>query len=106
MFCLEPARGPSDLCPRLNGFYSHPDPAVCQTFYACVNGDAEEYTCSSGLWFDEYSGVCNWPEVTDRQGCKADSYGKTFSFFIINFKIISNVSIVSALQSSTSIIKL
>merc|ERR1711892_957301 len=33
---------------------------------ACVDGTAEEYTCSSGLWFDEYSGVCNWPETTDR----------------------------------------
>ena len=72
----EPPKGPSDLCPRLNGFYSHPDPGVCHIFYACVNGDAEEYTCSSGLWFDEYSGVCNWPEVTDRKECKADAYGK------------------------------
>merc|ERR1712012_737309 len=26
---LQPPRGPSDLCPRLNGFYSHPDPSVC-----------------------------------------------------------------------------
>merc|ERR1712083_884874 len=55
---LQPPKGPSDLCPRLNGFYSHPDPGVCHIFYACVDGTAEEYTCSSGLWFDEYSGVC------------------------------------------------
>jgi len=48
---------------------------VCHIFYACVDGTAEEYTCSSGLWFDEYSGVCNWPETTDRKECKADSYG-------------------------------
>ena len=73
---LEPPKGPSDLCPRLNGFYSHPDPGVCHIFYACVDGTAEEYTCSSGLWFDEYSGVCNWPEVTDRKDCKADAYGE------------------------------
>jgi len=72
---LQPPKGPSDLCPRLNGFYSHPDPGVCHIFYACVDGTAEEYTCSSGLWFDEYSGVCNWPETTDRKDCKADSYG-------------------------------
>merc|ERR1712107_719094 len=25
---LQPPKGPSDLCPRLNGFYSHPDPGV------------------------------------------------------------------------------
>jgi len=47
---------------------------VCHIFYACVDGQAEEYTCSSGLWFDEYSGVCNWPEVTDRTECKAEAY--------------------------------
>merc|ERR1712243_303748 len=45
---LQPPKGPSDLCPRLNGFYSHPDPGVCHIFYACVDGTAEEYTCSSG----------------------------------------------------------
>jgi len=73
---LQPPKGPSDLCPRLNGFYSHPDPSVCHIFYACVDGQAEEYTCSSGLWFDEYSGVCNWPETTDRSECKAEAYGK------------------------------
>jgi len=71
---LQQPKGPSDLCPRLNGFYSHPDPAVCHIFYACVDGQAEEYTCSSGLWFDEYSGVCNWPETTDRKDCKAEAY--------------------------------
>ena len=49
---------------------------MCHIFYACVDGTAEEYTCSSGLWFDEYSGVCNWPEVTDRTECKAEAYGK------------------------------
>lgn len=74
--CPEPPKGPSDLCPRLNGFYSHPDASVCHIFYACVDGQAEEYTCSSGLWFDEYSGVCNWPEVTDRTECKAEAYGR------------------------------
>jgi hypothetical protein len=42
-----------------------------------VDGLAEEYTCSSGLWFDEYSGVCNWPEVTDRKDCKAEAYGES-----------------------------
>ena len=49
---------------------------MCHIFYACVDGQAEEYTCSSGLWFDEYSGVCNWPETTDRKECKAEAYGE------------------------------
>ena len=79
---LEQPKGPSDLCPRLNGFYSHPDPAVCHIFYACVDGQAEEYTCSSGLWFDEYSGVCNWPETTDRKDCKAEAYGELIELWV------------------------
>jgi hypothetical protein len=71
---LQPPLGQTDFCPRLNGFYAHPDPGVCHIFFACVDGLAEEYTCSSGLWFDEYTGVCNWPETTDRTDCKADAY--------------------------------
>jgi hypothetical protein len=45
---------------------------VCNIFYACVEGVAEEYTCAPGLWFDEYQGVCNWPGETDRQNCNAE----------------------------------
>merc|ERR1712189_42727 len=71
---LQPPQGPSDLCPRLNGFYSHPDPSVCHIFYTCSNGQAQENTCTPGLWFDEYTGVCNWPDNTDRQDCKAEAY--------------------------------
>lgn len=69
---LQTPQGPNDLCPRLNGFYAHPDAGVCNVFYACVDGVAEEYTCSPGLWFDEYQGVCNWPGETDRRDCRAD----------------------------------
>jgi hypothetical protein len=58
-----------------------------------VDGTAEEYTCSSGLWFDEYSGVCNWPEVTDRTECKADAYGENglaFTFaFTYGFSLVT-----------------
>ena len=71
IFPAEPPKGPSDLCPRLNGFYAHPDPNVCNIFYACVEGTAEEYTCSPGLWFDEFRGVCNWPTETERTSCSA-----------------------------------
>ncbi len=73
-FFSEDPKGPNDLCPRRNGFYAHPDPGVCNVFYACVDGVAEEYTCSQGLWFDEYQGVCNWPGATDRKNCNAGMY--------------------------------
>ncbi len=71
----EDPKGPNDLCPRRNGFYAHPDPGVCNIFYACVEGVAEEYTCAPGLWFDEYQGVCNWPAATDRKNCNAGEGG-------------------------------
>ena len=70
----ESPKGPNDLCPRLNGFYAHPDPNVCNIFYACVEGTPEEYTCSPGLWFDEFRGVCNWPTETERTSCSAGKY--------------------------------
>merc|ERR1711887_393041 len=44
-------------CPERDGYF--PDPVQCDKYYDC---------------FDEYSGVCNWPEVTDRKECKADAY--------------------------------
>jgi hypothetical protein len=47
---------------------------VCNVFYACVDGVSEEYTCASGLWFDEFRGVCNWPGETDRKNCEAGTY--------------------------------
>jgi len=66
---LQEPKGTNDLCPRLYGFYSHPDPAVCTKFYSCIDGAAEEYTCSPGLYFDDYEGVCNWPENSERKQC-------------------------------------
>lgn len=69
---LQEPQGLNDLCPRLNGFYAHPDAGVCNVFYACVDGVAEEYTCSPGLWFDEYKGVCNWPTDSERKQCNSD----------------------------------
>ena len=74
-FCFtEEPQGTNDLCPRLNGFYAHPEPTVCNVFYACVDGVAEEYTCSPGLYFDEYKGVCNWPLDSERTNCKSGKY--------------------------------
>lgn len=59
----------NSLCPRRNGFFAHPDPAVCNVFYNCIEGEANEITCTAGLHFDEYSGTCVWPNDAGRQGC-------------------------------------
>ena len=70
--------------------------------YACVEGVAEEYTCSPGLWFDECRhphftplhwyvcitgfffffsdrGVCNWPTETERSSCSTSKYSNKSS---------------------------
>ncbi|XP_014220361.1 protein obstructor-E-like [Trichogramma pretiosum] len=65
---LQPPQ-PTKKCPRRNGFFAHPDPSVCNIFYNCIDGDAIEITCTTGLHFDEYSGTCVWPDSAGRQGC-------------------------------------
>ncbi|KAK2584338.1 hypothetical protein KPH14_006729 [Odynerus spinipes] len=67
---LQPPQ-PTKKCPRRNGFFAHPQPSVCNIFYNCIDGDAIEITCTTGLHFDEYSGTCVWPDSAGREGCGA-----------------------------------
>ncbi|XP_022225336.1 protein obstructor-E [Drosophila obscura] len=62
----------SKYCPRKNGFFAHPDPAVCNIFYNCIEGDALETKCTVGLHFDEYSGTCVWPDTAKRENCNPE----------------------------------
>ncbi|KAK7579758.1 hypothetical protein V9T40_000387 [Parthenolecanium corni] len=57
------------LCPRRNGYFAHPDEKVCNIFYNCIEGEATEIVCPTGLHFDEYSGTCVWPQSAGRTGC-------------------------------------
>ncbi|XP_046403472.1 protein obstructor-E isoform X2 [Ischnura elegans] len=59
----------TEQCPRKNGFFAHPDESICHIFYNCINGEAVESTCPTGLHFDEYSGTCVWPAAAGRTGC-------------------------------------
>lgn len=68
---LEPPKGTNEKCPRKNGFFAHPDAGVCNVFYNCIDGDAIEITCTSGLHFDEYTGTCVWPDTAQRENCKS-----------------------------------
>lgn len=63
---IEPPQ-PTKKCPRRNGFFAHPDPTVCNVFYNCIDGEAIEITCTTGLHFDEYSGTCVWPDSAGRE---------------------------------------
>nr|CAD7453181.1 unnamed protein product [Timema tahoe] len=64
----EPPQG-NNNCPRKNGFFSHPDPSNCHVFYNCIGGEYTEIACTSGLHFDEYQGICVWPDTAGRTGC-------------------------------------
>ncbi|RUS84666.1 hypothetical protein EGW08_007586 [Elysia chlorotica] len=45
-------------CPRLFGYY--PDPADCQSFFACSWGVAYRVTCPQDSLFNERKAVCDW----------------------------------------------
>ncbi|KAG8034309.1 hypothetical protein G9C98_007385 [Cotesia typhae] len=63
---LQPPQ-PNKKCPRKNGFFPHPDNSICDVFYNCIDGESVEITCTTGLHFDEYSGICVWPDNANRQ---------------------------------------
>uniref|UniRef100_A0A1A9W224 Chitin-binding type-2 domain-containing protein n=1 Tax=Glossina brevipalpis TaxID=37001 RepID=A0A1A9W224_9MUSC len=65
---LQPPKS-TKFCPRKNGFFAHPDPAICNIFYNCIDGDGLEIKCTAPLHFDEYSGTCVWPDTAKREGC-------------------------------------
>lgn len=65
---LEEPKG-SGKCPRLNGFFGHPNPRICHIFYNCIDGKANENTCPAGLVFDVRTGVCTWPAAAGRTDC-------------------------------------
>jgi len=64
---LQDAQGNNPKCPRLNGYYSHPNQTICNIYFSCEDGQPTENKCSPGLWFNEYSGVCDWPANAGRE---------------------------------------
>lgn len=63
--------GINSECPRQNGRFEHEDPTDCRHYYECTNGLFEERMCHEGLYFDEFSGVCDWAVKGFRTGCVA-----------------------------------
>ncbi|CAH1778223.1 unnamed protein product [Owenia fusiformis] len=55
-------------CPADGGF---PHETDCTHFYNCWEGEATEWTCEDGLWFDSWMEGCVHPIRSD---CKADEY--------------------------------
>ena len=50
--------GGGDLCADPNGFYPHP--TDCQKYYQCAHGTPYEYTCASGLLWNDAVKYCDW----------------------------------------------
>ena len=47
------------LCSDPNGLYAHP--VDCQKYYQCAHGTPYEYTCPSGLLWNDNVKTCDWP---------------------------------------------
>jgi len=67
---LQPAQS-SEFCPRLNGYFAHPDPTDCTTFYFCNDGIPNEISCPGGLVFDPSLGQCGYTDQVKRKGCRS-----------------------------------
>lgn len=50
--------GGGDLCADPNGFYPHP--TDCQKYYQCAHGTPYEYSCASGLLWNDAVKNCDW----------------------------------------------
>ena len=48
----------TNICLDPNGFYPHPND--CQKYYQCAHGTPYEYTCASGLLWNNLMNYCDW----------------------------------------------
>jgi len=72
---LQPAKR-SRLCPRLNGYFTHEDPEVCDKFYFCVDGVENKISCPESLIFNPKTGQCAYSDQIDRPGCSSTDFFK------------------------------
>ncbi|KAJ6627763.1 putative chitinase 10, partial [Pseudolycoriella hygida] len=52
---------------------THPHPSNCATYFICANGNAQEFSCSPGLHFNNRTGQCDFPDVAN---CERDNFKK------------------------------
>lgn len=58
------------VCPRQHGRFTHPDPAICNSYVVCKQGRYVVKDCSNGLYFDPIESQCTWPQIANRQNCQ------------------------------------
>lgn len=62
-----PVFAPGLPCDRNGQYFRHDD---CSKYYYCVYGMSQEYSCASGLQWNEKGKLCDWPanaQCTDRK---------------------------------------
>jgi len=65
---------PGQQCPRQNGYFVHEDPTVCDKFYFCVDGVANQLTCPESLIFNPANGQCAYSDQVKREGCSSSEF--------------------------------
>lgn len=64
----KPARKPE--CPATNDVPVYlPHPTICSAFYSCNWGTAVLLNCPGGLFFNDISKACDWPQNVDCNRC-------------------------------------
>lgn len=62
-----PVFAPGLPCNRNGEYFRHDD---CSKYYYCVYGSSQEYSCASGLHWNEKGNLCDWPanaQCTDKK---------------------------------------
>jgi len=62
---------PVDGCPRLNGYFNPEDPAKCDEYTTCVDGQATPGKCSTGVVWSPSILACTRPDQSKRPECVA-----------------------------------
>lgn len=74
---MQKPKGTKKECPRKNGAYAHPNRGICNIYYSCIDDDPVQQSCTTGLYFNEESGNCEWPHSANREGCKTAEGGNS-----------------------------
>ena len=62
---------PTEGCPRLNGYFNPEDPALCDEYTTCVDGNPTPGKCSTGVVWSPSILACTRPDQAKRPECVA-----------------------------------
>merc|ERR1712179_342443 len=80
---------PTPGCPRLNGYFHPEDPALCDEYTTCVDGNPTPGKCSTGVVWSPTILACTRPDQSKRPECVAAEV-KEFDCSVSNPKRFGN----------------